>query len=450
VPGGEFAFRKPPQVAWKDDMSALGTADFRSTKAAILWSALTADDGRGLLAVSDGRHATRAFLDKDRVGFLVADFNTGGGDMFYAGHHKAFDRPIEKGGAIKGAFEIRLVAPAPPAAYPDGLYAEVATNKGLIVLALEFEKTPMTVASYVGLAEGKIRNAALPDGTPFFDGTAWHRVVPGHVIQCGIPANGKAQGPGYQFPNEIRLPDLNHGRAGMVTMANGGPHTNASQWCITLGDRSYLDGDYTVFGHVVKGMDVVMAIAQGDAVRSVRIVRVGAAAQTFRPTTDSFLKMVEAARLRVKAEDEKKAADEASMVAKSWPGALPAAGGVTYILTHDGTGRALAPGDKVKVAYSGRTLYGKTFVSTAPDGKPYWGETPEAFVFEIGKSVISPGLDAAIAAMKPGERRTVIVPAEAGYRTSGYYAPQRPGEKRFAISPNTLLVYDVEVLAIAD
>ena len=111
VPGGEFEFRRAPQVAWKDDMNALGTADFRSTKASILWSALTAADGRGLLAVSDGRHATRAFLDKDRVGFLVADFNTGGGDMFYAGHHKTFDRPLEKGGAIKGAFRIRLIAP---------------------------------------------------------------------------------------------------------------------------------------------------------------------------------------------------------------------------------------------------------------------------------------------------------------------------------------------------
>ena len=448
VPGGEFAFRKPPQVAWKDDMNALGTADFRSTKASILWSALTAADGRGLLAVSDGRHATRAFLDKDRVGFLVADFNTGGGDMFYAGHHKAFDRPFEKGGAIKGSFKIRLVAPAPPASYPDGLYAEVTTNKGPIVLALEFEKTPMTVASYVGLAEGTIRNAALPDGTRYFDGTAWHRVVAGHVIQCGIPANGKASGPGYQFPNEILLPELNHGRAGMVTMANGGPHTNASQWCITLGDRSYLDGDYTVFGHVVKGMDVVMSIVQGDVVETVRIVRVGAAAQAFRPTTASFQKMVEAARIRVKEADEKKEAGEKAMVAGSWPGARSAANGVTYVVAREGTGRALAPGDKVKVAYSGRTLYGRTFVGTAPDGKPYWGATPEPFVFEIGTSKINPGLEAALAAMRAGERRTVIVPAGAGYGTGGYYAPQRPGEKRFVLSPNTRLVYDVEVLEI--
>ncbi len=129
--------------------------------------------------------------------------------------------------------------------YPDGVYAEVTTNKGLIVLELEFEKTPMTAANFVGLAEGTIDNAAFAPGRPFFDGTKWHRVVAGHVIQCGIPVGGKAEDPGYEFPNEIVLPELNHGRAGMVNMANGGPHTNGSQWCITLGDRSYLDGDYT-------------------------------------------------------------------------------------------------------------------------------------------------------------------------------------------------------------
>jgi beta-galactosidase len=111
VPGAEFKYRVPPKNAWKDDMTELGSADFRSTKAEILWSALTSPEGRGLLAVSDGRHATRAFLDKDRVGFLVADFNTGGGDLFFAGHHKVFDRPIEQGGPIRGSFKIRLIAP---------------------------------------------------------------------------------------------------------------------------------------------------------------------------------------------------------------------------------------------------------------------------------------------------------------------------------------------------
>src|SRR5271155_2556912 len=130
--------------------------------------------------------------------------------------------------------------------YSEGLYAELRTTKGLIVMQLEFEKTPMTVANFVGLAEGTIENKALPLGKPFFDGTVFHRVVPGHVIQAGRPVATET-GPGYTFPNEID-PTLNHGRAGMVGMANSGPHTNSSQFYVTLGDRSYLDGNYTVFG----------------------------------------------------------------------------------------------------------------------------------------------------------------------------------------------------------
>ena len=117
-----------------------------------------------------------------------------------------------------------------------------------------------------------IENKALPSGTPCVDGTVFHRVVPGHVIQAG-QAKAIVTAPGYTFPNEIDS-SLSHGRAGMLGMANGGPHTNSSQFYITLGDRSYLDGNYTVFGHVVRGMDVVNAIVQGDSVETIRIVRV--------------------------------------------------------------------------------------------------------------------------------------------------------------------------------
>src|SRR5689334_10339862 len=84
---------------------------------------------------------------------------------------------------------------------PDGLYADVKTNKGSILLQLEYEKTPMSVANFVGLAEGTIENKALPLGTPFFDGTVFHRVVPGHVIQAG-QAKAEVKAPGYTFPNE--------------------------------------------------------------------------------------------------------------------------------------------------------------------------------------------------------------------------------------------------------
>ncbi len=334
---------------------------------------------------------------------------------------------------------------------PEGLYAEVLTNKGLIVLQLEFQKTPMTVANFVGLAEGTITNKAFPRGRHYFDGTKWHRVVSGHVIQCGIPKGGKTDGPGYQFPNEIVLPELNHGRAGMVNMANGGPHTNGSQWCITLGDRSYLDGDYTVFGHVVQGMDVVFKIVQDDNVRSVKIVRIGKAAKAFRPTTESFRKMVAAAEVRVKETDAKKKAEEKALVRRNWPDAVALRDGLKYIVLREGQGAPPTAGQKLKAAYSGRCLMsGKPFVSTADEGKPYWGDKPEPFEFEIGKSKVNPGVDESLALMKKGERRLVIVPAVLGYKTSGFYAKQRPNEKRFVISPDTALVYEIELVDIQE
>jgi hypothetical protein len=105
-PGREPAFRKPPAWAWKDDHNELGSNDFRSTKANILWAALSASEGQGLMLSSDGRHASRAFIDGDRIGWLVADFSTGGGDIFFAPHHKMDDRPLNAGDTIKGAFAL--------------------------------------------------------------------------------------------------------------------------------------------------------------------------------------------------------------------------------------------------------------------------------------------------------------------------------------------------------
>jgi cyclophilin family peptidyl-prolyl cis-trans isomerase len=337
-----------------------------------------------------------------------------------------------------------------PAKYPEGLYAEVLTNKGLIVMALEFERTPMTVAGFVGLAEGTIDNTAMPPGKPFFDGTKWHRVVPGHVIQCGMGAGGKAEGPGFEFPNEVvGGAGLDHGRAGMVGMANGGPHTNGSQWYITLADRSYLDGDYTVFGSVVAGLDVVNAIVQDDDVETVRIVRVGKKARAFRPTTASFQAQVEAAKARVVRDDAERKAREDEYVRTNWPGAVRDESGVEFIVIKEGRGEPPAPGLVVKAAYSGKApLAGKAFVSTADEGQPYWGETAEPFELKVGAPRVNPGLDAAIARMRKGETRVVIVRPELGYTANGFYAKQRPGEKRFVISPSTLLVYEVEVLDI--
>jgi peptidylprolyl isomerase len=164
----------------------------------------------------------------------------------------------------------------------------------------------MTVANFVGLAEGKIKNDALAEGKPYFNGSIWHRVVPGHVIQAGMPNTGKeTEGPGYEFPNEI-YKGLSHNKAGMLGMANAGANTNGSQFYITLGDRSYLDGNYTLFGTVTDGMDVVNKIVQGDTIKTVMISRIGQKAIDFKVTDESFKKMVAEAKAKIVTEKEKK------------------------------------------------------------------------------------------------------------------------------------------------
>src|SRR5262249_44945319 len=146
-------------------------------------------------------------------------------------------------------------------------------------------------------------------------------VVPGHVIQTGIPQSDRARNPGYTIPNEIHA-RLSHNHAGALNMANAGPNTGASQWCIMLGDRGYLDGNYTVFGETVEGLDVVMRIVQGDTVESVRILRIGAEAKAYHPTTESFRTMLKASEARVAEHAEKKRKAEADWIASHYPKAV--------------------------------------------------------------------------------------------------------------------------------
>jgi len=160
------------------------------------------------------------------------------------------------------------------ASLPNGLYAEIKTERGLIVCQLELEKAPMTVSNFVGLAEGTLQVNGKA-GKKFYDGLTFHRVEPGFVIQGGDPNGDGSGGPGYAFPNETRG-DLLHDAAGVLAMANAGPDTNGSQFYITMRAAPWLNGGYNVFGHVVQGMEVVKAVKPGDHMISVRIIRVGA------------------------------------------------------------------------------------------------------------------------------------------------------------------------------
>ena len=162
----------------------------------------------------------------------------------------------------------------------DGLYALIETNKGNILLFLEHEKTPLTVANFVGLAEGKIPNNKKAAGEPYYDSIKFHRVIKDFMIQGGDPTGTGSGDPGYKFKDEFH-PDLKHDKAGILSMANAGPGTNGSQFFITHKDTPWLDNRHSVFGHVVKGQEVVNAIEQGDVIKHIHIIRKGSSAKDF-------------------------------------------------------------------------------------------------------------------------------------------------------------------------
>ena len=164
----------------------------------------------------------------------------------------------------------------------DGLYARITTNKGDITLFLEFEKTPLTVANFVGLAEGEIENNAKKIGVPYYDGIVFHRVINNFMIQTGDPDGTGRGGPGYKFKDEFH-PSLVHDRPGILSMANAGKGTNGSQFFITHKETKWLNNKHTVFGHTIdeESMKTVNTIVKGDKIITVKILRVGKKAKKF-------------------------------------------------------------------------------------------------------------------------------------------------------------------------
>jgi cyclophilin family peptidyl-prolyl cis-trans isomerase len=173
-----------------------------------------------------------------------------------------------------------------PYGLPDGLYAEITTPRGVVVCELFYRKTPMTVANYVGLAEGTL---GPRPGKPFYDGLKWHRVVPDFVAQGGDGGDI-----GYTFPDEC-VPGLRHDSVGVLEMANNGPDSNTSQYCLMLSPQQRLNYQHTVFGHVVRGLEVLPKIQQGDTMQ-VNILRLGPDAQAFKADSTTFSTMVAQAK----------------------------------------------------------------------------------------------------------------------------------------------------------
>jgi FKBP-type peptidyl-prolyl cis-trans isomerase len=312
----------------------------------------------------------------------------------------------------------------------DGLYARFDTSKGDILCSLEFEKTPLTVANFVGLAEGTkdLGGGAKAKGDKFYDGLKFHRVIPDFMVQGGCPLGTGTGGPGYTFPDEID-PELKHSRPGILSMANSGPGTNGSQFFITHVPTPWLDGKHTVFGHVVSGQDVVNKIQGNDLINSIEIIRVGRAAENFESNQDAFDALLSSFTDRNQ-EKELEAMEEAiRLIDEQWPDAVTTPSGLKYVVDKEGTGEATPQaGQSVTVHYTGKLMDGKKFDSSYDRGKP--------IEFTVGKGQVIKGWDEALLGMKKGEKRVLIIPSSLGYGPSG----------RGPIPPNATMVFDVELI----
>ena len=138
---------------------------------------------------------------------------------------------------------------------PNDTYAVFDTTEGQFKIKLYADKAPKTVENFIGLAEGS------KTGKPFYDGLVFHRVIPKFMIQGGCPEGSGRGGPGYKFADEFH-PDAKHTKAGILSMANSGPHTNGSQFFITVAPTPWLDNKHSVFGEVTEGYNVVEKISK--------------------------------------------------------------------------------------------------------------------------------------------------------------------------------------------
>ncbi|MDJ0622050.1 MAG: peptidylprolyl isomerase [Desulfocapsaceae bacterium] len=312
----------------------------------------------------------------------------------------------------------------------DGLYAEFDTSKGKIVSLLEFEKTPLTVANFVGLAEGtkELGAGKGTTGNKFYDGLTFHRVIPDFMIQGGCPLGTGTGGPGYTFPDEIDS-SLKHDSPGILSMANAGPGTNGSQFFITHVPTPWLDGKHTVFGHVIEGQDVVNAIRQGDTINSVTIIRIGEAAQNFKSDQAAFDALLDSMEERAR---EKEIAAEAAAnkaIEQKWPDAVTTPSGLKFVVVEEGDGgETPAKGTTIKAHYTGKLLDGTKFDSSYDRGQP--------LEFPVGTGRVIKGWEEAFLSMKKGEKRILIIPPELGYGPAG----------RGPIPPNATMIFDVELV----
>lgn len=304
----------------------------------------------------------------------------------------------------------------------DGLFAVLETEKGTVIMNLFYDKTPMTVSNFVGLAEGTLDAAK---GKPFYDGLKFHRVIEDFMAQGGDPKGNGTGGPGYQFPDEF-VDGLNFSEKGKLAMANAGPDTNGSQFFITTVPTTWLNNKHTIFGEVISGQDVVEAIEQNDTIKSLKIVRHGADAEKFVVTQDSFNKLIEESK---KIKEERKAAE----FAKATDGCEKADSGIYFKILEEGSGIKCGANKEVTTEYRGYLLDGTLF--DASIGMEPNGHEPISFTTNDGRMI--PGFDLMVQDMKLGEVRKMVLPPELAY---GPYGIQG------VIPGNAYICFDVKLV----
>ncbi len=321
----------------------------------------------------------------------------------------------------------------------DGIYVKFQTSKGDILAELYYENAPLTVANFVGLAEGTIENKAKAKGEPYYDGLSFHRVVPNFVIQGGDPQGNGSGGPGYSFADEFD-PSLRHDTAGILSMANSGPATNGSQFFITHVATPHLDDRHSVFGKVKEGMDVVNTIAQGDKMNKVEIIRMGSEAKAFDAAQVFNAKQEEAKKAK---EEERKKQEEA--VKSLLEGATATGSGLYYEIKEEGKGAKPEDGQTVLMHYAGYlpdgTLFDTSIEELAKEKGTYNPQRPYGPLEVVAgpQARVIQGWKEAISMMKVGDKYKLIIPPQLGYGERGYPP---------VIPPSSYLVFDVEMVGI--
>ncbi|WP_315507143.1 peptidylprolyl isomerase [Capnocytophaga leadbetteri] len=341
----------------------------------------------------------------------------------------------------------------------DGLFADIETTKGHIVVKLNYKEVPTTVANFVTLAEGKNNFVKVEyKGKPFYNGTIFHRVIDGFMIQGGDPTGTGMGDPGYRFEDEF-VPSLKHSKKGILSMANSGPNTNGSQFFITQVPTPHLDGRHTVFGETVKGEEVIDAIAKAPRngqdrpnedikIKNITIVANGKDAQKFDAVKvfDNYFKSV-AEREKEKEERVKRASAkflEEIKVQEPQAKVLPS--GVKIFTINNGEGKQPKQTEFAMVNYAGYLRNGALFDSNIKEVEESYGKyqamreqqngyQPIPFPYTPSAQLI-PGFKEALLTMKVGDKIRVFIPATLGYGEAG------AGD---VIPPNSDLIFDIEI-----